>query len=449
MTSGNPTWETGDPGRFMVRSPVPSTVAKSTIEPVFLRLPSLPRLLGLALVPVFGIVALALVEVALVSPWGDALTSEVRTSAIRAGMIGILVFTAVLGLSLFWVIRLSRSLAQAVVGAADAASAMAAGDFAPARDLPQTSVREGALLRRAVRHGARRIEELTTGLEEQVVLRTAQLEVAKEQAQAARALAEEASKAKSLFLANMGHELRTPLNAIIGYAEMVSEELAGKDPASEQDLGRIVTAAHHLLALINDILDYTKSEAGRMQVRREPYELRAVFDQAVASVQPLVAQHGNHLIVELDPKLSAAHGDALKLRQVLINLLGNAAKFTEEGEIRLRAFLVEDDHVRIEVSDSGIGMDGRQQANLFTPFQTSSSQQRHGGSGLGLAICHHYCRLMGGEITCRSEPGVGSVFTVRIPRELDDADDSSSRVRTGMILAASWSRPSERTSPRP
>ncbi len=433
----------------MVPSPVPSTVAKSAIEPGILRLPSLPRLLGLALVPVFGIAGLALVEFVLAWSLGDAQTTEVRTSVIRAGLIMIVVFAAVLGLALFWIIRLSRSLAQAVVGAADAASAMAAGDFAPARDLPQTAVREGALLRRAVRRGARRIEELTTGLEEQVALRTAQLELAKEQAQAARALAEEASKAKSLFLANIGHELRTPLNAIIGYAEMVSEELAGTDPASEQDLGRIVTAAHHLLALINDILDYTKSEAGRMLVRREPYQLRTVFDEAVAAVQPLVAQHGNQLVVDLDPKLGAANGDALKLRQVLINLLGNAAKFTEDGEIRLRAVLVEGDQLRIEVSDNGIGMDGRQQAGLFTPFQTSSSQQRHGGSGLGLAICHHYCRLLGGEITCRSESGVGSLFTIQIPRELVLSDDSNSRVRTGMVRAAGWSRATERTSLRP
>ncbi len=313
--------------------------------------------------------------------------------------------------------RLARGLATPVAEAATAASAMADGNFMPAQQLPPSSVREGEQLRAALRHTAQRLHELTAGLENQVVTRTAQLELATGQALAAHALAEEASRSKSLFLANMSHELRTPLNAIIGYAEMIAEDVTGPESVP-RDLGRINQAARHLLALINDILDYTKLEAGRMRVHRESFTIRQVVDQAVIAINPLLAGQRNRLSVTVDDQPTEAHGDALKLRQILINLLGNAAKFTSDGEIRLVVRVdstAGNQQLVISVADTGIGIDDQQRGQLFKPFATSEAQRRHGGTGLGLAICAHYCQLMGGHISCHSVKNHGATFTIRIP----------------------------------
>lgn len=327
------------------------------------------------------------------------------------------------------VTRLSRALAMPVAAAAVAATAMAEGDFAPAQKLPPTTVREGEQLREALRHTARRLEELTSGLEGEVAARTAQLEVTKEQAQAARALAEEASRSKSLFLASMSHELRTPLNAIIGYAEMIAEDLTDTD-VHQRDLGRIGLAARHLLALINDILDYTKLEAGRMRVHRESYAVRQVVDEAVAAISPLISANHNRLSVVIADDVGNGFGDALKLRQILINLLGNAAKFTTDGELQIETSLTSAEgerQIRIAVSDTGIGMDDAQRGQLFKPFATSEAQRRQGGTGLGLAICFHYCQLMGGSVICESERGRGSTFIVQVPLELTGPVGGTSR----------------------
>ena len=345
-----------------------------------------------------------------------------------------------------WLVsRLSRSLATPVVNAANAAAAMAEGDFAPAQELPRSTVREGEMLREALRHTARRLEDLTADLEGQVATRTAQFEMAKEQAQAARDLAEEASKAKTVFLASMSHELRTPLNAIIGYAEMVIEELEGTRGSSRTDVAKIAQAARHLLALINDILDYTKIEAGRMQVHRDRYSVRQVVDEAVAATAPLVAQNHSRLAVSVSDAIGDGTGDALKLRQILINLLGNAAKFTERGRLQLNVAaegIGEDRMLVIAVTDTGIGMDAEQRARLFKPFTSGDTQRRFGGTGLGLAICAHYCQLMGGSIRCESEPGRGSVFTVRVPLHLSS---ESSAARGAVITTRQFSRLQKRS----
>jgi signal transduction histidine kinase len=345
-----------------------------------------------------------------------------------------------------WLVsRLSRSLATPVVNAANAAAAMAEGDFAPAQQLPRSTVREGEMLREALRHTARRLEDLTADLEGQVATRTAQFEMAKEQAQAARDLAEEASKAKTVFLASMSHELRTPLNAIIGYAEMVIEELEGSHGSSRTDVAKIVQAARHLLALINDILDYTKIEAGRMQVHRDQYAVRQVVDEAVAATAPLVAQNHSRLAVSVSDAIGSGTGDALKLRQILINLLGNAAKFTERGRLQLSVSaegIGDERTLVIAVTDTGIGMDADQRARLFKPFASGETQRRFGGTGLGLAICAHYCQLMGGTIRCESEPGRGSVFTVRVPLHLAS---ESSTARGAVITTRQFSRLQKRS----
>ena len=323
-----------------------------------------------------------------------------------------------------WLVsRQSAVLSTPVVLAAEAATAMADGDFAPAQELPPSALREGEALRQALHHTAKRLAEATSGLEQQVAVRTAQLEMAKSQAQAARELAEEASAAKSVFLANMSHELRTPLNAIIGYAELVQEELAGIDATNgRQDAARIAESARHLLALINDILDYSKLEAGRMRIHRESYQVNAVVAAAVATVAPLVSRNRVNLSTVIEPGIAEAVGDALKLTQVLINLLGNAAKFTQDGEIAIAVSTAEANSgeppgliLVIAVRDTGIGLDAVQQEKLFKPFMNAETQRRYGGTGLGLAICAHYCKLMRGSIACSSRPGEGALFTVRLP----------------------------------
>jgi signal transduction histidine kinase len=326
-----------------------------------------------------------------------------------------------------WLVsRQTAVLTTPVVLAAEAATAMADGDFEPAQALSPSALREGEALRLALHHTARRLAEATSGLEQQVEVRTAQLEMAKSQAQAARELAEEASTAKSVFLANMSHELRTPLNAIIGYAELVQEELEGIDVTNgRQDAMRIVESARHLLALINDILDYSKLEAGRMRVHRETYQIETIVAAAVATVAPLVTRNRVTLSTEIAPGIGEGVGDALKLTQILINLLGNSAKFTQEGVITVQVSLTEvslSEHAGptlvIGVRDSGIGLDAAQQDKLFKPFMNAETQRRYGGTGLGLAICAHYCRLMRGSISCSSSPGEGALFTVRLPLRL-------------------------------
>ena len=342
---------------------------------------------------------------------------------------------ATLGLGVLitaWAVsRLSRALATPVANAALAATAMAEGNFRPALELPSSGIREGEQLREALRHTARQLRELTAGLEHQVVTRTAELEVANEHAQAARALAEEASRTKSMFLASMSHELRTPLNAIIGYAEMIAEELPGPEAAGVQrDLGRIGQSARHLLALINDVLDFTKLEAGRMRVHREAFIIRHMVEEVSNVIAPLIVAQNNRLRVVVSPQLQEAVGDTLKIRQILINLLSNACKFTEGGQIHLEVEGGDGKDGRLlimRVGDTGIGMDEATRAQIFKPFINSESQRRHGGTGLGLAICAHYCQLMQGRIDCHSERGLGSTFTVALPLELPKALEGTSR----------------------
>jgi PAS domain S-box-containing protein len=235
----------------------------------------------------------------------------------------------------------------------------------------------------------------------------------------ARTDAEAASRAKSQFLANMSHELRTPLNAIIGYSEMLHEESEerGLDDLLP-DLSKIGSAGKHLLALINDILDLSKIEAGKMDLHIEPVDVVGLVEEVAATVQPLVNRGGNELEIVIDPSLGPVRADLTKLRQVLLNLLSNACKFTEEGRIEFRASVEDDGRwLTLRVADSGIGMTPEQLSRLFQAFSQadSSTSRRYGGTGLGLAISRRFCTLMGGDITVESEPGEGSVFTARLP----------------------------------
>ena len=230
-----------------------------------------------------------------------------------------------------------------------------------------------------------------------------------------------ASRAKSAFLANMSHELRTPLNAILGYSEMLREEIEDIGHAElVPDLVKINSAGRHLLALINSILDLSKIEAGKMELYMETSDVRRVVGEVEELARPLAAKNENQLVVECDPRAGRMVTDVTKLRQVMLNLLSNACKFTEHGEVRLtvkRYAPVDADWISFEVTDSGIGMDEEQLGKLFQEFTQAdaSTTRKFGGTGLGLAISRRFCHMMGGDITVRSEPGVGSTFTVRLP----------------------------------
>ncbi|MBS9476132.1 response regulator [Ancylobacter radicis] len=246
----------------------------------------------------------------------------------------------------------------------------------------------------------------------------------------AKEAAESASRVKSAFLANMSHELRTPLNAIIGYSEILSEDAADEgNTAMVADLDKIQAAGKHLLGLINDILDLSKIEAGRMDVYLEQVFLSRMVEEVKTIVSPMMAKNENRFVIDSPIDIGSLRTDVTKLKQSLINLLSNAAKFTKNGEVVLR--LVRDQSaagevVRFEVSDSGIGMSEEQMGRLFQAFtQADSSTTRNfGGTGLGLTITKHFAAMLGGTISVRSEPGIGSTFTIELPAETKAALDS-------------------------
>jgi adenylate cyclase len=229
-----------------------------------------------------------------------------------------------------------------------------------------------------------------------------------------------ASENKSQFVSGMSHELRTPLNAIIGLTEMMVSNAArfGTEKAVEP-LQRVHRAGAHLLGLINQVLDLSKIEAGKLELNPQTVQLAPLIDEVVGTARQLAEQNRNRLVVEAPPDLGALIVDPMRLRQILLNLLSNACKFTKEGEVGLRARRMVDGHdwLELAVADSGIGMTAEQQDRLFEEFTQAdaSTAQRFGGTGLGLAIARKLARMMGGDVTVASEPGKGSVFTVRLP----------------------------------
>jgi signal transduction histidine kinase len=230
----------------------------------------------------------------------------------------------------------------------------------------------------------------------------------------------EASQHKSQFLANMSHELRTPLNAIIGVSEMLREDAE----AAKQDLeplDRVLGAGRHLLALINDILDLSKIEAGRMELQLESFALAPLIAEVVKTIEPLAAKSANQVAVNCDGAIGTLHADQMRLRQAMLNLMSNANKFTERGTITVDARQGQENGrgwIAIAVADTGIGMTPEQMDKLFQEFSQAdvSTTRKYGGTGLGLAISKRFCQMMGGDITVESQPGRGSTFTIRLPR---------------------------------
>jgi signal transduction histidine kinase len=236
--------------------------------------------------------------------------------------------------------------------------------------------------------------------------------------------ADEANKAKSSFLAKMSHELRTPLNAIIGYSEILLEDAQDEgNKSTAADLDKILTAARYLLGLINDVLDISKIEAGKMELYIETFEIEKLVQEVAVTVQPLVAKKGNTLYIEYAPDIGDMQADSTKVRQMLLNLLSNASKFTEKGSITLKVERDPDGHhVLMKVSDTGIGMTTEQLTKLFKVFSQgdASTANKFGGTGLGLAISRQFARMMGGNITVESVAGVGTTFTVRLPLQVQN-----------------------------
>jgi signal transduction histidine kinase/CheY-like chemotaxis protein len=263
----------------------------------------------------------------------------------------------------------------------------------------------------------RELELRSSELEETVAQRTEELRHATE-------IAEDANRAKSGFLANMSHELRTPMNAIIGYCEMLIED--AEDDGNEgavEDLGKIHSSGTHLLSLINDVLDLSKVEAGKMEIYLETFEIQGLVDEVVDTIDTLVKRNDNRLEVEVTPSLGEMRADITKVRQALFNLLSNAAKFTHQGVIGLVVCGEQEagvDWVRMSVSDSGIGIPPEKISHVFEEFSQAdeSTTRDYGGTGLGLPISRRFCQLMGGDITLESTVGEGSTFTIRLPLEV-------------------------------
>jgi signal transduction histidine kinase/CheY-like chemotaxis protein len=294
-------------------------------------------------------------------------------------------------------------------------------DFELEHDFPAIGRRVMLLNARKLQAGHHG-ELLVLAMEDVTERRHAEEEVAK-----AKEAAETANKTKSLFLANMSHELRTPLNAILGYSEMLHEEAVERElDEFGADLEKINAAGKHLLALINDILDLSKIEAGKMELFLESFDVATMINEVASTIQPTVEKNTNTLHIERAPDLGAMHADQIKVRQALFNLLSNAVKFTHEGHVTLdagRELMDGREWIVFRVADTGIGLSPEQIVKLFQDFTQAdaSTTRKFGGTGLGLALTRRFCQMMGGDVTVHSVPGEGSIFTIKLPAVVSEA----------------------------
>lgn len=261
------------------------------------------------------------------------------------------------------------------------------------------------------------LARLRVHLENQMLLKN-QAETIKTRNQMIESL-EEAMRMQELFLASMSHEIRTPLSAIIGYSEMLLEDAACEE--SKDDINHITHAGRYLLKLINNILDVSKLEVGQMELHIEPFSINDLVFHLTATLQPLIKKNNNTFKTTVAPEINVIITDSIRLEQILVNLLGNACKFTHNGEITLN-IQVDEHYIQFQVSDTGIGITDKDLNYIFQPYRQAgnNTQKCYAGTGLGLYLSQKLCHMMGGEITVTSKPNQGSTFTVHLPHHDDD-----------------------------
>jgi len=370
----------------------------------------------------------------------------------------IFVFAVVVGLlSLAVAAATILNIAQPLARMTQASTLISSGDLSQRVPITHILMRDEITeLSQNFNTMAERLQDVLNGLEQRVTERTRELvaernklSTALNELALARDEALAASRSKSVFLANMSHELRTPLNAIIGYTDLVVGGIYGETNDTQRErLTRVVENGHHLLNLINDILDLSKIEAGRMELYVEAFEIKKVVEHVLQTAQPLAFKNNNELLLDMPDDVGVMRSDLTKVQQTLINLLSNACKFTQEGKITLRVDTSEPEWVSFAVRDTGIGMTAEQMAKIFEEFSQAdaSTTRKYGGTGLGLAITRRFCQMLGGGIEVDSQEGAGTTFTMRLPLQtvlLEDEPTADTLVRRPELAAAGADRASQ------